>query len=54
MKFAKTALLFIGAASAVSVQSRMMLETSLVGLEAPNPIPSHNLVVTSTHTDADE
>ena len=31
-----------------------MLQTSLVGLEAPNPVPSHNLLATSANADADE
>lgn len=43
MKFAY--MLLVGAASAAQIKSRSMLETSLVGLEAPNPVPSsHNLV----------
>lgn len=47
MKFGTATAVLIGSTQAVQISSRMMLETSLVGLEAPNPVPSNNLVDTT-------
>lgn len=47
MKLGYASVALVGSSQAVQISSRMMLETSLVGLEAPNPVPSHNLVDTT-------